>query len=131
MDDLGIWGIGILVLWLVLSNLLGGGKTKSKENKYPIERRQSTDLVQVERRQESGTWSQITARNAAQDNALRAKKSRSVLLRGKYPGLLEEPPVEVVNGEVVDDTPQLNARNPQRERLLPQSDRSKKLLGGR
>jgi hypothetical protein len=97
--------IVLLVLWVALSVPRAG-----HDRRYDIERRQDGTLTETG----SETWSQITARNAAQDNALRAKKSRSVLLRGRYPGLLEEPPVEVVDGEVVDDAPQLGSgRRPQ------------------
>jgi hypothetical protein len=109
--------IVLLVLWVALSVPRAG-----HDRRYDIERRQDGTLTETG----SETWSQITARNAAKEDAVRARKPRQALLRGRYPGLLEEPPVEVVDGEVVDDVPQLGSGAPQlssgRRPQLPSGD---------
>jgi hypothetical protein len=95
----------LLVLWVALSVPRAG-----HDRRYDIERRQDGTLTTTE----GESWSQITARNAAKEDAVRARKPRQALLRGRYPGLLEEPPVEVVDGEVMpDDAPQLGSGAPQ------------------
>jgi hypothetical protein len=106
-----IWGpIALLVLWVMFSTMVGGGRTRQQDDRrYDIERRQDGTLTTTE----GESWSQITARNAAKEDVVRARKPRQLLLRGRYPGLLEEPPVEVVDGEVVDDVPQLGSGAPQ------------------
>jgi hypothetical protein len=97
--------IVLLVLWVALSVPRAG-----HDRRYDIERRQDGTLTTTE----GESWSQITARNAAKEDAVRARKPRQALLRGRYPGLLEEPPVEVVDGEVMpDDAPQLGSGAPQ------------------
>jgi hypothetical protein len=96
--------IVLLVLWVALSVPRAG-----HDRRYDIERRQDGTLTTTE----GESWSQITARNAAKEDAVRARKPRQALLRGRYPGLLEEPPVEVVDGEVMpDDAPQLGSGSP-------------------
>ena len=134
MDDWGVWGIVILILWLVLSNVMGGGRTKSSsDNKhYPIERRKPEPLATREP-QGGGRWTEITAQNAKLEDASRKGKQKTPLLERKAVSLFDQIGIEEVQGVVMDDpqlpsgSPQLNARNPQRERLLPSS---KKLLKG-
>jgi hypothetical protein len=95
----------LLLLWVALSVPRAG-----HDRRYDIERRQDGTLAETG----SESWSQITARNAAKEDAVRQRQSKKqVLLEAPYRGLFDKPEIETVDGELVDDVPQLGSGAPQ------------------
>jgi hypothetical protein len=106
-----IWGpIALLVLWVMFSTMVGGGRTRQQDDRrYDIERRQDGTLTTSKGK----TWSQITAENAVIEEARRIQRHKQVLLEAPYRGLFDKPEIETVDGELVDDVPQLGSGAPQ------------------
>jgi hypothetical protein len=114
--------ICIVSLALLVLGLLFGIPRAGHDRRYDIERRQDGTLATSKGK----TWSEITAENAVIEEAVRIQKHKQVLLEAPYRGLFDKPEIETVNGEVVDDVPQLGSGAPQlssgRRPQLPSGD---------
>lgn len=110
--DIGlICTIGCIILILGAVLLSRGGGRVSQDTRLAW--RERGELSKVEERGE--TAMEIRGRAAKVQDLVRAQ--RKLPKMNHYPGLTVD--VETVDGEVVeDDYPQLNARNPQNDRLL-------------